>query len=84
VPGLLFPFWHGLWAPKGIPADALAKLDAAVQAGLADPATRKRFTDLGHEVVPTEQQTPAGLAAYYQAQTDKWWPIIKAANLKAQ
>ena len=77
-------FWHGLWAPKGIPPDALAKLDAAVQAALADPATRKRFTDLGHEVVPPEQQTPAGLAAYYQAQTDKWWPIIKAANLKAQ
>ena len=84
APGLLFPFWHGLWAPKGIPADALAKLNAAVRAALADPAIRKRFTDLGHEVAPVERQTPAGLAAYYQAQTDKWWPIIKAANLKAQ
>jgi tripartite-type tricarboxylate transporter receptor subunit TctC len=84
APGLLFPFWHGLWAPKGIPAEALAKLDAAVQAGLADPAIRKRFTDLGHEVAPIERQTPAGLAAYYKAETDKWWPIIKAANLKMQ
>jgi len=84
APGLLFPFWHGLWAPKGIPADALAKLNAAVQAALADPAIRKRFTDLGHEVAPVERQTPAGFAAYYQAETDKWWPIIKAANLKAQ
>jgi tripartite-type tricarboxylate transporter receptor subunit TctC len=84
APGLLFPFWHGLWAPKGIPAEALAKLDAAVQAALADPATRKRFTDLGHEVAPVERQTPEGFAAYYQAETDKWWPIIKAANLKAQ
>jgi tripartite-type tricarboxylate transporter receptor subunit TctC len=60
APGLLFPFWHGLWAPKGIPADALAKLNAAVQAALADPAIRKRFTDLGHEVAPVELQTPAG------------------------
>jgi tripartite-type tricarboxylate transporter receptor subunit TctC len=84
APGLLFPFWHGLWAPKDIPADALAKLNAAVQAALADPAIRKRFTDLGHEVAPVEQQTPDGFAAYYQAETDKWWPIIKAANLKAQ
>jgi tripartite-type tricarboxylate transporter receptor subunit TctC len=84
APGLLFPFWHGLWAPKGIPADALAKLNAAVRAALADPAIRKRFTDLGHEVAPVERQTPAGFAAYYQAETDKWWPIIKAANLKAQ
>ena len=65
---------------EGHPADVLAKLNAAVQAALADPAIRKRFTDLGHEVAPVEQQTPAGFAAYYQAETDKWWPIIKAAN----
>jgi len=84
APGALFPFWHGLWAPKGIPADALAKIDAAVMAALADPAIRKRFTDVGHEVAPVERQTPAGLAAYYKAETDKWWPIIKAANLKMQ
>jgi tripartite-type tricarboxylate transporter receptor subunit TctC len=84
VPGATFPFWHGLWAPKGIPADALHKLDAAVIAALADDTIRKRIADLGHEVAPREQQTPAGLAAYYKAETDRWWPIIKAANLKAQ
>jgi tripartite-type tricarboxylate transporter receptor subunit TctC len=84
VPTLHFPFWHGLWTPKGVPADVLARLDAAVQGALADPDARKRFAELGHEVVPREQQTPAGLAAYYKAETDKWWPIIKAANLKAQ
>jgi tripartite-type tricarboxylate transporter receptor subunit TctC len=84
VPGVHFPFWHGLWAPKGIPADVLARLDAAVVAALADPAARKRFNDLGHEVAPREQQSPEGLAKYYKAETDKWWPIIKAANIKAQ
>ena len=48
------------------------------------PRARKRFNDLGHEVAPREQQTPEGLAAYYKAETDKWWPIIKAANIKAE
>ena len=84
VPGVHFPFWHGLWAPKGIPADVLAKLSAAVVTALADSAAQKRFHDLGHEVAPREQQNPEALAAYYKAETDKWWPIIKAANLKAQ
>jgi tripartite-type tricarboxylate transporter receptor subunit TctC len=84
VPGVHFPFWHGLWAPKGIPPDVLARLDAAVVAALADPAARKRFNDLGHEVAPREQQSPEGLAKYYKAETDKWWPIIKAANIKPQ
>jgi tripartite-type tricarboxylate transporter receptor subunit TctC len=84
VPGVHFPFWHGLWAPKGVSADVLARLNAAVVAALADPGARKRFNDLGHEVAPSEQQTPAALAAYYKAETDKWWPIIKAANIKVQ
>jgi hypothetical protein len=52
--------------------------------GAADPAIRKRFTAVGHEVAPVEREAPAGLAADYKAETDKWWPIIKAANLKMQ
>ncbi len=84
VPGVYFPFWHGLWAPRGIPDDVLARLNAAVVAALADPAAQKRFKDLGHAVAPREQQTPQGLAKYYKAETDKWWPIIKAANIKPQ
>jgi len=84
VPGVHFPFWHGLWAPKGIPPEALTRLSAAVVAALGDAGARKRFNDLGHEVAPVDQQTPAGLAKYYKAETDKWWPIIKAANIKAQ
>ena len=62
----------------------LARLNAAVVAALADPTLRKRFNDLGHEVAPREQQTPAALAAYHKAEIDKWWPIIKAANIKAR
>jgi tripartite-type tricarboxylate transporter receptor subunit TctC len=84
VPGLHFPFWHGLWAPKGTPKEIIATLNAAVVDALADPAVRQRLTELGHEIAPREQQSPAALAAYHKAEIEKWWPIIKAANIKAE
>jgi tripartite-type tricarboxylate transporter receptor subunit TctC len=84
VPGVVFPFWHGLWAPKGTPKDVVVKLNAAAVDALANPTVRARFTDLGHEVAPRDRQTPEGLAAYHKAEVDKWWPIIKAANIKAE
>jgi tripartite-type tricarboxylate transporter receptor subunit TctC len=84
VPGLHFPFWHGLWAPKGTPKDVIAKLNAAAVEALADAGVRQRFNELGHEIVPREQQTPEALAAYHKAEIDKWWPIIKAANIKLE
>ncbi len=84
VPNVHFPFWHALWAPKGTPNDVIAKLNAAVVEALADPAIRQKFTDFGHEVAQREQQTPAGLAAVQKADIEKWWPIIKAANIPQQ
>jgi tripartite-type tricarboxylate transporter receptor subunit TctC len=51
---------------------------------LADPAVRKRLGDVGQDIVPREQQTPEALAVYYKSETDKWWPIIKAAGIKAE
>jgi tripartite-type tricarboxylate transporter receptor subunit TctC len=84
VPGLHFPFWHGLWAPKDTPKEIIAKLNAAVVETLADPGVRQRFNELGHEIVPREQQTPEALAAYHKAEMAKWWPIIKAANIKLE
>ncbi len=84
LPGLHIAPWHSLWLPKGTPEDIVARLNAATMDALADPAVRKRLSDVGQDVVPREQQTPAALAAYYQAETDKWWPIIKAAGLKAE
>jgi tripartite-type tricarboxylate transporter receptor subunit TctC len=84
VPGLHFPFWHGVWAPKGTPKDVIAKLNAAAVEALADAGVRQRFNELGHEIAPREQQTPEALAAYHKAEIDKWWPIIKAANIKLE
>jgi len=82
VPGVHFPFWHGLWAPKGTPKDVVDKLRAAVVDSLADASVRKRLTELGHEIAPAELQAPDALAAYHKAELEKWWPIIKAANIK--
>jgi tripartite-type tricarboxylate transporter receptor subunit TctC len=84
VPGVHFPFWHGLWAPKGTPKDVIAKLNAAAVDSLADPAVRARLTELGHEVAPRNMQTPEGLQAAHKADIEKWGPIIKAANIKLQ
>jgi len=84
VPGLHFPFWHGLWAPKGTPKDVVAKLNAAISDALADPVVRQKLIDLGHEIAAPAQQTPAGLYAVHKADVDRWWPIIKAADIKPQ
>jgi tripartite-type tricarboxylate transporter receptor subunit TctC len=72
VPGVHFPFWHGLWAPKGTPKEIVAALNAAVVDALADPAVRQRYTDVGHEIAPREQQTPEGLYVYHKAEIERW------------
>ncbi len=84
VPGLYSSFWHGLWVPKGTPADVIARLNAAVVAALADPMVQQRFRDIGQEIWPREMQTPAALAAYQKAEIERWWPVIKAAGIKAE
>jgi tripartite-type tricarboxylate transporter receptor subunit TctC len=84
VPGLSITFWHGLWTTKGTPKSVVDRLDAAVQTALADPTLRQRLDALGQVIFPREQQNPAALAAYHKAELDKWWPIIKAADIKTQ
>ena len=84
LPGDQIEFWHGLWAPKGTPKDIVAKLNGAVAAAFTDPAVRKRFADLGHEIPARELQSPQALFAHHKAELDRWWPVIKAAGIKAQ
>lgn len=75
--------WGGVFAPKGTPKNVVDKLNAALVEALAGPAVRQKFTDLGQEIFPRERQTPAALAALQKAEIEKWWPIIRAANVKA-
>ena len=82
LPGFYVSVWQGLWAPKDTPQDIIAKLNSGVRQALADPVVRKRYTDLALELPSAEQQTPEALGAYQKAEIEKWWPIIKAANIK--
>ena len=84
LPGFYFSFWHALWAPKGTPKPIVAKLNTAVVAALEDASTRKKLVDLAQEIYPREQQTPEALYAFQKAEVEKWWPIIKAAGIKAE
>ena len=80
-----FPFWHAFWAPRGTPADVIMRAHAAAVAALDDPVLRQRLIDLGGEdIPPREQRTPEALRAFQKAEIEKWWPIIKAANIKAE
>jgi tripartite-type tricarboxylate transporter receptor subunit TctC len=84
LPGFHVSVWNGFWAPKGTPRDVIATLNAAVVSILAEPELRRRLIDLAYELPPREQQTPAALGALQKAEIEKWWPIIKAAHVKAE
>jgi len=75
--------WHGLYAPKGTPKEALDKLVAALQVAVKDAEVNKRFADLGATAYPPDKATPAALAAHVKAEIDKWGPIIKKAGVYA-
>jgi tripartite-type tricarboxylate transporter receptor subunit TctC len=76
--------WFGFFAPAETPHDIIAKLNAATVEALADPNVRSRLAELALDIFPREQQTPAALAALQKAEIEKWWPIIKAANIKPE
>jgi len=82
LPGFHVSIWQAMWAPKGTPKEIIAKVNAAVKEALADPAVQKKLADIGQELPTAEQQTPQGFGAYHKAETEKWTPIIKAANIK--
>jgi tripartite-type tricarboxylate transporter receptor subunit TctC len=84
VPGFFASLWYGLWVPKGTSKDIIAKLNATMTQVLSDPQVRQRFADLGIQMTPIDQQSPEALRAYQKAEAERWWPIIKAANIKVE
>ena len=82
--GYEMPFWTGLFVRKGTPPEAIARLSAALVESLDDPAVIKRITELGQELPATDQRTPQALGARHRADIEKWWPLVKAANIKVE
>ncbi len=75
--------WHGMYAPKGTPREALDKLNDALRTALRDPGVASRFADLGAQIVPESKQTSAGLRDWLKAEIDKWGPVIRQAGTYA-
>jgi tripartite-type tricarboxylate transporter receptor subunit TctC len=84
LPGLYVSVWHGLWAPKGTPAEIIAKLNGAVVKSLGEPGTKEKLAALGQDIPLPDQFTPQALGAFQKAEIEKWWPIVKDAGIKAE
>jgi tripartite-type tricarboxylate transporter receptor subunit TctC len=84
LPGFFASLWYGLWVPKGTPREIVAKLNAALSQAFFNPQMRHRFDDLGIQIAPLDQQTPEALRDLQKAEAARWWPIIKAANIKVE
>src|ERR1700722_12206773 len=82
--GLHVSYWPALFAPKTTPPDVIAKVNAAVISALADPKVQQSFAAQGQDIWPREQQSPQALGAFYKAEIEKWWPIIKTEGLKVE
>jgi tripartite-type tricarboxylate transporter receptor subunit TctC len=81
LPNFHMTLWSGLWVPKGTPKEIIAKLKAALEA-LADPQVKKQLENLGLQMPPADKSTPEALGDWQKAEIAKWWPMIKAANVK--
>jgi tripartite-type tricarboxylate transporter receptor subunit TctC len=84
LPGFVASLWYGLWVPRDTPRQIVEKLNATMRQVLTDPAVKRRFADLGIEISPRDQQTPEALRAFQKAEMERWWPIIRASNLRAE
>ena len=82
--GFHMTLWSGLWAPKGTPKTIVAKLNTAAVDALNDPAVRKQLENLGLQMPSKDQLAPEALGAWQKAEIEKWWPMIKAANVKVE
>lgn len=83
-PALQTVAWSALFAPKGTPAPIVAKLNAAVQKAMQDPAIAKRLAEIGADLPAPDQRSPQALSHLVSSEIDKWVPLIRAAGVMAQ
>jgi tripartite-type tricarboxylate transporter receptor subunit TctC len=81
VPGYEVSVWFGISGPKGMPGEIVGKLNAAVNAALANPKLKERFHDLGGEVMP---MSSAEFGKLIGDETAKWAKVVKSAGLKVE
>ena len=84
VPGVEVTNWLAAYAPKDTPKEIVDRLNAAFRTAMADPAVNKRIADMGLEIPPPAQQTPAAFAAYLKSEMDKWGAVIRESGIKVQ
>ena len=84
LPGFVASLWYGLWVPKDTPREIIEKLNATLREVLADPSVQTRYDDLGIQISPRDRQSPEALRAFQKAEAERWWPVIKASNLKIE
>jgi len=84
LPKFYFSQWYALFAPRGTPNYVIEKLHDAVVSALADPVLRRKLPDVGMEIPLSNEQSPEALRSLQEAEIEKWWPIIKAANIMGE
>jgi tripartite-type tricarboxylate transporter receptor subunit TctC len=82
LPRLLAINWQAVFAPKATPKDIVAKFNAAVITALAETTVRQRLANIGQQIFAPDQQSPEALRSFQNSEIDKWWPLIREANLK--
>ncbi|ESW67477.1 tripartite tricarboxylate transporter substrate-binding protein [Mesorhizobium sp. M1148] len=80
LPAVQVGIWHGLYAPKGTPAEITGRLSKSLQVALKDPNVIARFAELGTKPSSEADATPAALKAKLEGEIMRWKPIIEAAG----
>jgi tripartite-type tricarboxylate transporter receptor subunit TctC len=80
LPEMQVGIWHGIYAPKGTPAEITERLSKSLQLALKDPNVVARFAELGTAPSPEADATPAALKAKLESEIARWKPVIEAAG----
>jgi tripartite-type tricarboxylate transporter receptor subunit TctC len=76
--------WHGLYAPQGTPTALVETLNSALQKAMSDSEIQKRFVDLGTDLYPSAERTPAAHAGKFNAELKRWAEVVQKAGIKPQ